>query len=67
MVEVHEVFYHTKYQDSMHNGFRQEAGFMFSLYNVTHMGGSVFGPMGYNSNRLGKGPLNDDTYQMPRL
>ena len=30
-------------------------------------GGAIFWPMGYNMNKLGRGPLGDAAYQISRL
>ena len=62
---------HTKYQGSRPCGFRQEDFFMFLpiLAYVKHltMGLGHFWPHGYNLNKLGRGPLDDTTYQISRL
>ena len=61
---------HTKYQGSKPCGLRLEEFFMFSLYkpkNVTPGGRAHFWLQGYNLNRLGRGPLDDATYQISRI
>ena len=62
---------HTKYQDSRTCGFRQEDFFMFFpikayVKPVTTRRG-FFWPQGYNLNKLGRGSLDDTTYQISRL
>ena len=62
---------HTKYQGSRPYGFRQEDLFMFLsikayLKHVTLRRGH-FWPQGLNLNNLGRGLLDNTTYQISRL
>ena len=62
---------HTKYQGSRPCGFRQEFFFMFLpikayVKPVTPEAGH-FWPQGHNLNKLGRGSLDDTTYQKSRL
>ena len=61
---------HNKYQGSKPNGLRQDF-FMFFLIQAyaKHVtpGAGQFWPKGYNLNKLGRGLLGDDTYQISRL
>ena len=61
---------HTKYQGSRPCGFRQEDFSMFLpikayVKPVTPEAGP-FWPQGYNFNKLGRGSLDDTTYQSSR-
>ena len=61
---------HTKYQGSRPCGFRQEDFFMFlpiKAYVKPVNPGGHFWPQGYNLNKLGRGLLDDTTYQKSRL
>ena len=62
---------HTNYQGSRPCGFRQKICFTFSLNRLSKtndpQGGTVFWPQGYNSFKLGRGPLGDATYQISSL
>ena len=62
---------HTKYQGSSPCGFRQEDFFhvapYISLCKTCDPGLGPFWPQGYNLNKLGRGPLGDATYQIPKL
>ena len=61
---------HTKYQGSRHYGFRQDSFPCFSLYktvkHVTPQGRGNFSPQRDNLNNLGRGPLDDATYQISK-
>ena len=62
---------HTKYQGSRPCGFRQEDFFMFlpiKAYVIpVTPGAGPFWPQCYNLNKLGRGPLDDTTYQISWL
>ena len=62
---------HIKYQGSRPCGFRQEDFFMFLPLKayVKHVtpGRGHFWPQCYNLNKLGRGLLDDTTYQISRL
>ena len=56
------------FQGSMQCGFRQKYFFMFPLYKPRHrtcdlQGGTIFWPKKHNLNKLGRGPLDDGSYQ----
>ena len=62
---------HTKYQGTSPCCYRQEDFFMFLpikayVKPVTPVAG-LFLPQGYNLNKLGRGSLDDTTYQISRL
>ena len=58
---------HTKYQDSRPCGFKQEDFFMFlpikDYVKPVTPRRDHFWPKGYNFNKLGRGSLDDTTYQ----
>ena len=62
---------HTKYQGSGPCGFKEEDFFMFSSYrpmlNMCSPGWANFWPQGHNLNKLGRGPLDDTTYEISML
>ena len=61
---------HTKYQGSRPCGFRQDFFMLLPiLAYVKHvtLGRGHFWPLGYNLNKLGRGPLGDATYQISKL
>ena len=62
---------HTKYQGSRPFGFRQEDFFhVFPIKaNVKHVtpGAGLFLAQDYNLNKLGRGPLDNATYQISWL
>ena len=78
MVEVYYGMLQTKYQGSM-PFFRQEDFFMISVYKknseydqvmqayVKHVTPVSFLALGHTMNTLGRGPLNDATYQISWL
>ena len=51
---------HTQYERSRLSGFRVEYFLRFSHEN---QGVTIFGPGGHDLNKLGRGPLGDNTYQ----
>ena len=61
---------HTKYQGSMPCGVRQEDFFRFtyiSLCKTCDPGVGPFLPQGHHLNKVGKGLLDDASYQILRL
>ena len=62
---------HTKYQGAMPCGFRQEDCFhvlpISANVKLLTPGRAHFWPQGYNLKTLGRGPLDDATYQISRL
>ena len=57
---------HTKYQGSRPCGFRQEDLFMF-LSKTCDPEAGHFWPQGFYLNNLGRGLLDNTTYQISRL
>ena len=72
LVEIHKVVLHTKYQGSEAVRFQTRRfyhAFSFISLRKTydpHRQGK-FSPQGDNLIKLGRGPLGDATYQIPRL
>ena len=63
---------HNKNQGSRPCGFRREDFFHVAPYislckTCDPPGPGHFWPLGYNLNKLGRGPLDDTTYQISRL
>ena len=63
---------HTKYQGSMNCGFRQDYFLMFlhlfkPMKNMQSPGQAHFWPKGHNLIMLGRGLLDNATYQISRL
>ena len=62
---------HTKYQGSRPYDFRQEFCSCFPYVDLCKtcdpLGRGYFWPHKYNLNKLGRGPLDDATYQISRL
>ena len=70
LVEVLKEMLYTKYQSSRPSSFREEEFWNFlSLFlcsNLWPPGQAQFWPQGHHMNKLGRGPLEDATYQSSR-
>ena len=71
LVEVHKEMPHTKYKISTPSSFREEKFWkwasLFLCSNLWPPGRGQFWPQGHHMNKLGRGPLEDATYQMSKL
>ena len=71
LVEVNKEMLHTKYQSSMPSIFREEEFWrwpsLFQCSNLWPPGWGQFWPQGFHMNKLGRGPLEDATYQISKL
>ena len=69
--EVHKMMLHTKYESCLPSGFREEDFWRFSYFHPScsdelkgmRPGGAQIWPKGLDMNKLGRGPLDDATYQ----
>ena len=58
---------HTKYERSRLSGFREEDFLRFSYEKLISSGVWPFLAGGHDLNKLGRGPLGDNTYQTSKF
>ena len=67
LVEDHKVMLHTKYERSRLCGFREEDFIRFSYEKCISPWVCPFWSRGHTLNKLRRGPLGDNTYQISKL
>ena len=72
LVEIHKEMLYTKYQSSRPSSFKEEEEFwnclsLFFCSNLWPLGRSKCWLQGHHMNTLGRGPLEDASYQISKL